>query len=172
MKSIVICAVLASIALGACETMPAPPANSPPRLSVAEMSGIEGRLRSDVAVAVGQPLLPQAAVARDQALITIPYAYRHTAVLTEDVEGFSFTVSGVQAPKGSPGYYAGISATAPSTGAASLTCGASCPRRPAASVTRSAFSGTSPQSPPSRRRASIPGCGLISSPRPPARSTM
>jgi hypothetical protein len=108
MKVIIAGAALACMALGACETMPtAPPANSPPRLSLAEMSVVEGRLRSDIAVPVGQPLVPQAVVARDQPLISIPYAYRHTAVLTEDVEGFSFTVSGVQAPKGSPGYYAG-----------------------------------------------------------------
>ena len=40
-------------------------------------------------------------------LIRIPFKYRHTAVLVKDLIGYSFTVRGVQAPAGSPGYLVG-----------------------------------------------------------------
>jgi hypothetical protein len=84
------------------------PANSPPPLSEAERKvGIPGVLFSNVIEAAGEPVVTQGAVPKGQALLSIPYAYRYTAVLTEDVTGFSFTVSGVQAPAGSPGYYVG-----------------------------------------------------------------
>jgi hypothetical protein len=85
-----------------------PPANSPPPLSEAERNvGTPGVPFSDVIEAAGDAVIAQGAVPKGQALLTIPYGYRYMAVLTEDVTGFSFTVSGVQAPAGSPGYYVG-----------------------------------------------------------------
>jgi len=86
---------------------PGPP-GSPPPLSEAERNvGIPGVEFSDVIVARGSPSLPDGTVHPDETLLSIPYAYRYTAVVTEDVKGYSFTVGGVQAPAGSPGYYAG-----------------------------------------------------------------
>lgn len=84
------------------------PANSPPPLTEAEQNvGVPGVLFSNVIEAAGEPVIAQGAVQKGQTLLTIPYAYRYTAVLTEDVKGYSFTVSGVQAPAGSPGYFVG-----------------------------------------------------------------
>jgi hypothetical protein len=57
--------------------------------------------------AAGDPVVSSATVERGGSIIRIPFRYRHTAVLTQDVVGYSITVSGVQAPAGSPGYYAG-----------------------------------------------------------------
>jgi hypothetical protein len=55
----------------------------------------------------GAPTIASGAVLKGEPLLSIPFTYRYTAVLTEDVLGFSFTVKGIQAPLGSPGYYAG-----------------------------------------------------------------
>jgi hypothetical protein len=86
----------------------ATPPNSPPPLTEIEQHvGIPGVQFSNVIEASGQPVVTQGAIREGEALLTIPYAYRYTAVVTEDVKGFSFTVGGVQAPAGSPGYYAG-----------------------------------------------------------------
>lgn len=94
--------------VGACETLPTvAPANSPPPLSFAERGGRPGILHSDVIEATGAVVLAEGAVERGGLLVRFPYRYRHTAVLTEDVTGFSITVPGVQAPAGAPGYYAG-----------------------------------------------------------------
>lgn len=85
-----------------------PPANMPPPLTDEEkMVGDPEVSFSDVIIASGKPTLAPASVRGGGALISIPFSYRYTAVLTEDVTGFSFTVRGVQAPAGSPGYYVG-----------------------------------------------------------------
>ena len=63
------------------------------------MSGIL-RLSGPVQVAQGD-------VAPGQQLISIPFDYKTKAILTKDVTGYSFTVRGVQAPAGSPGYLVG-----------------------------------------------------------------
>jgi hypothetical protein len=55
----------------------------------------------------GQPTVANGPVHKNERLLTIPYTYRYTARLLEDVKGYSITVSGVQAPAGAPGYYAG-----------------------------------------------------------------
>lgn len=62
---------------------------------------------SDVIETVGTPTVAAGPVGDGAALLSFAYRYRHTAVLTEDVKGFSITVPGVQAPAGSPGYFAG-----------------------------------------------------------------
>jgi hypothetical protein len=64
-------------------------------------------IHSDVIEAAGAPTVASAPVGREGSIIRIPFRYRHTAVLTEDVVGYSITVPGVQAPAGAPGYYAG-----------------------------------------------------------------
>jgi hypothetical protein len=64
-------------------------------------------LFSNVIEGVGAPTLAPGPVLKGQPVLSIPFRYRYTAVLTEDVLGFSFTVKGIQAPLGSPGYYAG-----------------------------------------------------------------
>ncbi|RYH96629.1 MAG: hypothetical protein EON48_18650 [Acetobacteraceae bacterium] len=46
------------------------------------------------------------AVSHGDVLLRIPFRYRHTAVLTEDVIGYSISVPGVRARAGTPGYYA------------------------------------------------------------------
>jgi hypothetical protein len=97
----------ASLALGACASVPPPPANMPPALSLRELGAIPGVQHSDVIEAIGAPTIASGDVANGGVLISFPYRYKHTAVLTEDVTGFSMTVGGVQAPVGSPGYYAG-----------------------------------------------------------------
>jgi hypothetical protein len=98
---------LGALMLSACATPPVDPPNVPPPLSFAEAQGTPGIPRSDMISVAGQPVIATGAVSRDQTLISIPYAYKYTAVLTEDVNGFSMTVGGVQAPKGSPGFYVG-----------------------------------------------------------------
>ncbi|HYJ82532.1 MAG TPA: hypothetical protein VEW26_06785 [Allosphingosinicella sp.] len=84
-----------------------PPANMPPPIPSAELTGTPGVPYSEIIEAAGAPTVRPGVVRDGEALVTIPYRYRHTAVLTEDVTGFSITVRGVQAPAGSPGYYAG-----------------------------------------------------------------
>jgi hypothetical protein len=79
----------------------------PPPIPAAEMGGLPGVPYSDIVEAAGAPVVAGGPVRDGQALVAIPYRYRHTAVLTQDVTGFSFTVRGVRATAGSPGYYAG-----------------------------------------------------------------
>jgi hypothetical protein len=98
---------LGALMLSACASAPGNPPNMPPPLSFAEINGTPGIPRSDMIAPAGEAVVASGAVARDGSLISIPYVYKYTAVLTEDVLGFSFTVGGVQAPKGSPGFYAG-----------------------------------------------------------------
>jgi len=62
---------------------------------------------SDVIKQAGPPGAATGAVGEGTALVTIPFAYRRTAVITQDVKGYSFTVPGVQVPAGTPGYFAG-----------------------------------------------------------------
>ncbi|MDZ4693361.1 hypothetical protein [Terricaulis sp.] len=93
--------------LGACATIPEPPANAAPPLTLAERAGLPGVLHSDTIEAAGEATFASGPIADGDAIISFPFRYRHTAVLTEDVIGFSITVSGVQAPAGAPGYYAG-----------------------------------------------------------------
>lgn len=93
--------------VSACASIPPPPQNAAQALSPKERAGTAGVLHSDVIEANGAPTIASGAIERGGAIVSIPYRYRHTAVLTEDVVGFSITVSGVQAPAGAPGYYAG-----------------------------------------------------------------
>lgn len=99
-------ALSAVLGLAACATAPAP-ANAPPPLPVAEQMGDSEVPYSAVITVVGKPTISAGPVARGGTVLSFGYLYRHTAVLTEDVTGFSITVPGVQAPKGAPGYYAG-----------------------------------------------------------------
>jgi hypothetical protein len=99
--------LLAAFAFTACASTPPAPANMPPPLTVAERGMRAGVEHSDIIEATGAPTIASGAVGNGDAVITFPYRYKHTAVLTEDVVGYSITVSGVQAPAGSPGYYAG-----------------------------------------------------------------
>jgi hypothetical protein len=103
----VLAGVLGALILSACEGYPDAPPNMPPPLRPAEQMGTPGVLRSDMLVVAGQPVVAAGEVALHSSLISIPYRYKYTAVLTEDVMGHSFTVRGVQAPKGAPGFYAG-----------------------------------------------------------------
>jgi hypothetical protein len=103
----IIATILASSGIALAKQESAPP-GSPPPLSEAERgAGIPGVQFSEVIEAKGKPTVPDGTVHQGENLLSIPYAYRYTAVVTEDVKGFSFTVGGVQAPAGSPGYYAG-----------------------------------------------------------------
>jgi len=95
----------------ASRTLSTPPANMPPPIPVAEMAGLRGVPYSEIIEAAGPPVVRPGAAHAGEALVTIPYRYRHTAVLTEDVTGFSITVRGVRAAAGSPGYYAGTFST-------------------------------------------------------------
>lgn len=99
-------AVLAAASVSACATMQDPP-NAPAPLPFAERLGVVGVEHSGVIAAAGPAALAGSPVGSGETLTTFPFRYRHTAVLTEDVVGYSITVSGVQAPAGSPGYYAG-----------------------------------------------------------------
>ncbi len=102
-----VAAILASSSIALAKQDTAPP-GSPPPLSEAERNvGIPGVQFSDVIEARGTPTVADGAVREGERLLSIPYAYRYTAVVTEDVKGFSITVGGVQAPAGSPGYYVG-----------------------------------------------------------------
>jgi hypothetical protein len=99
-------AILSAATLAGCAT-PAVPVNIPPGLSLSERGGTPGVAFSEVVEAAGSSVVAAGPVGRGDALVTVPYRYRHTAVLTEDVVGFSITVRGIQAPAGAPGYYAG-----------------------------------------------------------------
>lgn len=101
---------LALLAMAGCMNS-TPPANFPPPIAAAELTGLPGVPFSEIVEAAGAPTLRPGPVHNGEPLVTIPYRYRHTAVLTQDVTGFSFTVRGVQAPAGSPGYYAGTFTT-------------------------------------------------------------
>ena len=93
--------------VAACATVSAPSPNMPPPIPAAELTGLPGVAYSEIVEAAGPPVIGSGPIQDGQPLVTIPYRYRHTAVLTEDVRGFSITVRGVRAPAGSPGYYAG-----------------------------------------------------------------
>jgi hypothetical protein len=109
MRSKIELSALFALALvaGACASTPPIPANMPPSLTIAELRPIPGVQHSDVIEATGAATINAGDVSNGDAVISFPYRYRHTAVLTEDVRGYSITVGGVQAPAGSPGYYAG-----------------------------------------------------------------
>lgn len=96
----------AGVSVCACATLE-DPANAPTSLPLAERAGVPGVVHSGVIAPAGAAIFPAGPVGAGETLITLPFRYRHTAVLTEDVVGYSFTVSGVQAPAGAPGYYAG-----------------------------------------------------------------
>lgn len=102
----------AALSVGACASMPEAPPNAPPALSFLEQIGTPAVLHSNVIEAAGPVSLASGPAGRDEPLATIPYRYRYTAILTEDVVGYSITVPGVQAPAGAPGYYAGTFAAA------------------------------------------------------------
>lgn len=98
----------ATALLGACATLPTtPPANAPAPLPIAERAGTPGIPYSGVIEAAGPATPADDAVSRGEALLRAPFRYRHTAVLTEDVTGFSITVPGVRVRSGASGYYAG-----------------------------------------------------------------
>lgn len=99
--------IIMGVAVSACASMPPPPPNAAPPLTLAERAGIPGVIYSDVIAPAGDAVIASGPVEPGGLLVRFPYRYRHTAVLTEDVVGFSITVSGVQAPRGAPGYYAG-----------------------------------------------------------------
>lgn len=92
--------------LSGCAT-PQDPANAPVPLPIADRIGVADIPHSGVIASTGSATPAAGEVGRGEALLRFPYRYRHTAVLTEDVTGYSMTVSGVQAPSGAPGYYAG-----------------------------------------------------------------
>jgi len=54
----------------------------------------------------GPPVVAQAA-GPDQTLVTFPFTFNRTGVLTADATGYSIWVKGVLAPAGSAGFYAG-----------------------------------------------------------------
>lgn len=95
------------MALGACASVPGAPPNAPTPLSMLDQIGDPGTPYSAVVEIVGDPTVAEGAVLPGSSLIRLAYRYRHTAILTEDVVGYSITVPGVQAPAGAPGYYAG-----------------------------------------------------------------
>lgn len=107
MRSVSFCALLLGVAGCSNTAVSTAPANMPPPIPAEELSGRPGIPYSEIVEAAGPPVLQPGQVHAGEALATIPYRYRHTAVLTEDVTGFSITVRGVRAPAGSPGYYAG-----------------------------------------------------------------
>jgi hypothetical protein len=84
-----------------------PPADMPPPIPSAELVGPPDVPYSQIVEAAGPATVQSGTVRSGGTLVTIPYRYRHTAVLTRDVMGFSITVRGVKAPAGAPGYYAG-----------------------------------------------------------------
>ena len=88
-----------------------PPPNMPPPIPMSERTGMPGVLYSEIIESAGAAVVQPRAVRDGEALVSVPYRYRHTAVLTEDVTGYSITVRGVRAPAGSPGYYAGAFTT-------------------------------------------------------------
>jgi hypothetical protein len=102
-------ASLGLLVLAGCSnsTLKTPPADMPAPIPAAELGGLPGVPYSDIVEAAGAPVVATGPVQDGKALVTIPYRYRHTAILTRDVTGFSFTVRGVRATAGSPGYYAG-----------------------------------------------------------------
>ena len=102
-----LCALL--IAATGCSnaTLSTAPANMPPPIPPGELGGLPGVPYSEIIKAAGPPVTHPGPVHAGEAFVTIPYDYRHTAVLAEDVTGYSITVPGVRAPAGSLGYYAG-----------------------------------------------------------------
>lgn len=115
----------AAALVAACATLPdTPPANSPAPLTIAQRMGEPGVPHSGVIEAAGAAVPASGSVARGEVLLRLPYRYRHTSVLTEDVTGFSITVPGVRVPSGAPGYYAGtfVSAGFGGSGPGDLWC--------------------------------------------------
>src|SRR5262245_20568541 len=98
--------LLVAACLTACKIVPDPPANVPPAMPIGEIVGEPGVPHSSVITAAG-PAVTVAEAGVGDAVIKFPYRYKHTAVLTEDVKGFSITVWNVQAPAGAPGFFAG-----------------------------------------------------------------
>lgn len=98
---------LALVGLSACGSVPTAPLNAAPSLTPEQRAGDASVPFSGVITAVGPATIASQPVGKGGTLIKSAYRYRHTAQLVEDVVGFSITVSGVQAPKGAPGYYAG-----------------------------------------------------------------
>lgn len=97
---------LLCLAVAGCGTPP-PPANMPPPLPASASAPVSPDMYSGIIEQVGEVTLASAPVDREQTFLTIPFTYRNTAVLTEDVKGFSITVGGTLAPAGAPGYFAG-----------------------------------------------------------------
>jgi hypothetical protein len=99
--------LLLTLVSSACASLPQPSPNAAAFLTPLERVGLPGVMYSDVIETVGTPTVAAEPVVEGAALLSFAYRYRHTAVLAEDVKGFSITVPGVQAPAGSPGYFAG-----------------------------------------------------------------
>lgn len=95
------------LSLAGCSSLPVAPENAPSPLPSAVLLGDLRTPYSAVIEPVGAPQFADGPVAPGGSLLSFRYRYRHTAVLTQDVTGFSITVPGVQAPAGSPGYFAG-----------------------------------------------------------------
>jgi hypothetical protein len=104
-------ALTLALVASACASTPPPPPNAAPPLAATEHAGTPGVPHSDVIEAAEAATISSEAVERGGSIMRVRYRYRHTAVLTEDVVGYSITVSGVQAPAGAPGYYAGTFVT-------------------------------------------------------------
>lgn len=120
-----VAALTAISLLGACATLPTtPPPGSPPPIPFAERTGVPGVPHSDVIEAAGDARPAVGAVSRGEVLLRLPFRYRHTAVLTEDVTGFSLTVPGVRISAGAAGYYAGtfVSSGVGGSGPGDLWC--------------------------------------------------
>lgn len=95
-----------ALLLGACGAPP-PPANMPPPLPASAYRPVSQDPYSGLIEPTGGHDLATAPVGRGETLIKVPFRYRTTAILTEDVKGFSITVGGTLAPAGAPGYFAG-----------------------------------------------------------------
>lgn len=61
----------------------------------------------------GQPSTPAGRVKPGETIVTEPFAYNRTAVLTNEVTGHTLLVMGLKIPAGSPGFYAGQFGTGP-----------------------------------------------------------
>lgn len=72
-------------------------------------------------LALPGPPVAAPSVGPGETILAFPYAFKRTAVLTKDVTGFTFTIRGVLAPAGSPGFYAGTFSSN-ATGAREVWC--------------------------------------------------
>lgn len=61
----------------------------------------------------GPPSPPASRVKPGETIVTEPFAYNRTAVLTNEVTGHTLLVMGLKIPAGSPGFYAGQFGTGP-----------------------------------------------------------